>query len=46
MADVVFNSVCWGYVHLRHRHGWSPDRAREPLLATALVGLSPRSTQL
>ena len=46
MADVVFNSVCWGYVHLRHRHGWSPDRVREPLLATALVGLSARSTHL
>jgi len=43
MADVVFNSVCWGYVHLRHRHGWASDRAREPLLAVTLTGLAPTS---
>jgi AcrR family transcriptional regulator len=40
MADAVFNSVCWGYVHLRQRHGWSPDRARTPLIATTVAGLA------
>jgi AcrR family transcriptional regulator len=39
MADAAFNSVCWGYVHLRHRHGWTTERARPPLLAMALSGL-------
>jgi len=43
LADVLFNSVCWGYVHLRHRHGWSTDRARQPLLAFTLAGLAPPS---
>jgi len=40
MADAVFNSVCWGYVHLRQRHGWSPARARTPLIATTVAGLA------
>ncbi len=39
LADAVFNSVCWGYVHLRHRHGWSDRRARHPVLTIALAGV-------
>ena len=35
-ADVVFNTACWGYVHLRHRHRWSRKRARAQI-ATVLV---------
>jgi hypothetical protein len=26
-ADFVFNALCWPYVHLRGRHGWTPERA-------------------
>ena len=39
LADAVFNTVCWGYVHLRHRHGWSDERARGPVLGITLAGL-------
>jgi AcrR family transcriptional regulator len=39
LADALFNTVCWGYVHLRHRHGWPDKRARRPVLEIALAGL-------
>src|SRR5213080_4006577 len=32
MADMVFNAVAWPYVHLRGRHGWEADEARERLV--------------
>jgi len=32
-AEAIFASICWGYVHLRRRLGWSPERARPPILA-------------
>ena len=37
---LVFNSVCWPYVHLRHHHQWEPDRARGLLLALVLDGMA------
>lgn len=40
LATVVFNTVCWTYVHLRLRHEWSPRRARSGLLDLVLRGLS------
>jgi AcrR family transcriptional regulator len=42
LADAVFNTVCWGYVHLRHRHGWPDERARRPVLAITIAGLGAR----
>ncbi len=39
LADALFNTVCWGYVHLRRRHGWPDARARRPVLDIALAGL-------
>jgi AcrR family transcriptional regulator len=44
LADAVFNTVCWGYLHLRHRHEWTPDRARPVVLAVGLAGLTTRPT--
>ena len=38
-ADVVFNTACWGYVHLRHRHRWARKRARSQIAALLIVGL-------
>ena len=38
-ADVVFNTACWGYVHLRHRHRWARKRARSQIAAVLIVGL-------
>ena len=32
-AAAIFATTCWGYVHLRRRLGWPPDRARPPILA-------------
>jgi AcrR family transcriptional regulator len=38
IADVVFNTACWGYVHLRHRHRWARRRARSQIIAVLLEG--------
>lgn len=40
MADVTFNTVCWGYVHLRKRHAWARKRARTQIAAVLLGGLA------
>src|SRR5687767_8693760 len=37
-AAAVFATVCWGYVHLRRRRGWTPERARPPVLALVTAG--------
>ena len=41
-ADVVFNTACWGYVHLRQRHRWSRKRARAQIVAVLLHGVAAR----
>jgi AcrR family transcriptional regulator len=38
-ADAVFNTVCWPYVHLRARHGWSQQKARGLILELVLQGV-------
>jgi len=38
-ADVVFNTACWGYVHLRRRHRWPSKRARSQISALLLEGV-------
>ncbi|MGY1948703.1 TetR/AcrR family transcriptional regulator [Nocardia asiatica] len=38
-ATVLFNTVGWGYIHLRASHHWDPDRARESVLDLVLRGL-------
>jgi AcrR family transcriptional regulator len=38
-ATVLFNTVGWGYVHLRASHHWQPDTARHAVLDLALHGL-------
>ena len=42
-ADVVFNTACWGYVHLRQRHRWSRKRARSPIEALLVHGITSRA---
>lgn len=42
-ADLVFNTVCWPYVHLRRHHSWEPARAKGRLLDLVLDGLSPET---
>jgi len=39
LANVLFNAVCWPYVHLRGRHGWAPERAREQLVGLLMRGI-------
>jgi hypothetical protein len=41
-AAGAFAAVCWGYVHLRRRSGWAPERARRVLLEPTLAGLAAR----
>ncbi len=42
MASVLFNTVCWTYVHLRARHQWTPERIQALLLDLILEGLTPQ----
>ena len=42
-ADVIFNTACWGYVHLRKRHLWPRKRARRQIAALLIDGLTPRT---
>jgi hypothetical protein len=42
-ATVLFNTVGWGYVQLRHAQQWAPDRARRGILGLVMTGLSSRS---
>jgi AcrR family transcriptional regulator len=45
-ADVVFNTVAWPYVHLRGRHGWPADRARDRVVGIVLDGVAnPREKE-
>lgn len=41
-AELVFNTACWSYVHLRGRHHWPAGRARHRLLALLGPGLDPQ----
>jgi AcrR family transcriptional regulator len=38
-ATVLFNTVGWGYIHLRASHHWNAERARDAVLDLALRGL-------
>jgi AcrR family transcriptional regulator len=38
-ANVVFNTVCWSYVHLRGRHGWPGQRASALVIDLVLNGV-------
>jgi len=40
-ADLLFNTACWPYVHLRGRHGWTPARARGRLRGLLGPSLDP-----
>jgi len=41
-ADVAFNAVAWPYVHLRGRHGWPADKARDGVVDVVLNGLAAK----
>jgi AcrR family transcriptional regulator len=38
IADVLFNTIAWPYLHFRRRHGWEPARTRTLLFTTVLDG--------
>lgn len=40
-ADFAFNALCWPYVHLRGRHGWTAERARARFHNLIAHGLLP-----
>lgn len=39
-AEVVFNTVCWTYVHLRASHDLPPERARRLVIEIVTAGLA------
>jgi AcrR family transcriptional regulator len=41
-ADVLMNAVLWTYTHLRGRHEWPTQRAREAIFTLVLDGVTPR----
>lgn len=41
MGEILFNTICWTYVHLRARHQWAPERVKVLLLGLVLEGLIP-----
>src|SRR5262249_58818285 len=38
-AELLFNAVCWSYVHLRGRHRWLAERARHGLRELMTPGI-------
>lgn len=42
-AEVVFNTVCWTYLHLRADHEVPAQRARELVIDLVMLGLVARS---
>jgi AcrR family transcriptional regulator len=40
-AELLFNTLCWSYVHLRGRHLWTVERARQGLRRLITPGLGP-----
>lgn len=41
-AEVLMNAVLWTYTHLRGRHEWPAQRAREAIFTLVLDGVTPR----
>ena len=39
-ADIAFNMVAWPYVHLRGRHEWPAEEARDRVVAVVLRGIA------
>src|SRR5262249_53745097 len=44
-ADVAFNTVAWPYVHLRGRHDWPAEKAREAVVGVVRGGSTERERQ-
>jgi AcrR family transcriptional regulator len=38
-GDVIFNAICWPYVHLCGRHGWTDAKARGFLIDLIMTSL-------
>jgi AcrR family transcriptional regulator len=45
-ADLVFNGVAWPYVHLRGRHEWPAERARDRIVDVVLNGITGAASSL
>ena len=41
-AEVVFNTMCWTYLHLRAEHEVPPERARQVVIDLIMLGLVAR----
>jgi len=38
-STVLFNQVCWTYIHLRRGHRWSPEHARDSVVRLSIEGV-------
>lgn len=45
LADLLFNVVCWPYVHLRARHEWQPEAAAARVIELVLDGVATPRTR-
>jgi AcrR family transcriptional regulator len=43
-AEVVFNTMCWTYLHLRSEHEVAPERARQVVINLIMYGLANESS--
>jgi AcrR family transcriptional regulator len=40
VADLLFNTICWPYVHLRGRHDWASKDASGRVIGLVLAGIA------
>jgi hypothetical protein len=44
-ANLAFNGVAWPFVHLRGRHEWPAETAKNEIVAVVLDGLAPKGEE-
>jgi AcrR family transcriptional regulator len=44
-ANLAFNGVAWPFVHLRGRHEWPAETAKNEIVAVVLDGLAPKGKE-
>jgi AcrR family transcriptional regulator len=44
-ANLAFNGVAWPFVHLRGRHAWPAETAKNEIVAVVLDGLAPKGKE-
>ena len=45
VANLAFNTTAWPYVHLRGRHDWPSEHAKERVIAVVMNGIAPEGKE-